>query len=310
MAKPMKKSDSGMMSEEDICCEPGMSCCGDYACDAHGGRKSHAKQFTRVAAGLLFLVLAIWVGLQIWGNPWYKNIRAEFTATPYARTITVDGEGKVTVKPDIARISLSVASAGKTVKEVTDDNNKKMNAVVDELKKLGVKPEDIQTSSYYLNPEYDYGYPPVVYSNAVEKEVAAAAERSVPKIIGYTLNQTVDVKIRDLTKSDQVIDRSIAAGANQVGSLSFDLDDASQVKKDARKEAFGKAREKAEEMAGAAGVKLGKVVTFSEGYNAYPMPYANFSMRAGDVAESAVAPALEPGSKEFTINVSVTYEIE
>lgn len=310
MAKPMKKMDPDMMPEDNMYCEPGMACCGDYGCDTHGEKKNHARQFTRVAAGLLFLLLALWVGMQIWGNPWYKNIRAEFTATPYARTITVDGEGKITVKPDIARISLSVASAGKTVKEVTDDNNKKMNAVVDELKKLGVKPEDIQTSSYYLNPEYDYGYPPVVYANEVDKEVAAVAERSVPKIIGYTLNQTVDVKIRDLTKSDQVIDRGIAAGANQVGSLSFDLDDASKVKKDARMEAFRKAREKAEEMAGAAGVKLGRVVTFSEGYNAYPMPYANFSMRAMDTAESAVAPAIEPGSKEFTINVSVTYEID
>jgi len=306
MAKANRNmEDEMMMPEDQQCCEAGMSCHGDdMGCESGHKARSNSKRFVRGAAGLLFLMMALWIGLQIWGNPWYKNIRAEFTSAPYARTITVEGEGKLSVKPDIARISLSVASAGKTVKAVTDDNNKKMNAVIDEMKKLGLKAEDIQTASYNLYPEYDYNRPVVYSDNKI------AVESTSPKIIGYNLTQTVEVKIRDLTKSDEVIDRSIAVGANQVGSLNFDLDDASQLKKDVRKNAFAKAREKAEEMASAAGVKLGKVVTFSEGFGGDPMPYANFAMKAMDSAEGSVAPSIEPGSKELNINVSVTFEID
>lgn len=265
----------------------------------------HSRALLRMSAGLLLLMMSLWIAVQLWGNPWYKNIRAEFTTAPYARTITVDGVGKITVKPDIAMVSLSVAAAGKTVKEVTEGGNKKMNAIVDELKKLGVKPEDMQTSQYNLYPQYDYDRP-VIYG---AEKVGVNAE-GVAKIIGYNLTQTVDVKIRDLAKSDEVLDRAIAAGANQVGALSFDLDDASMVKKDARREAFAKAHEKAQEMAAAAGVKLGRVVTFSESGGGFPMPYANFAMKALDSVEAGIAPAIEAGSKELGVNVSVTYEID
>jgi hypothetical protein len=259
-------------------------------------RPRPGKMFVAFTAGLLFLMLAIFVGVQIWGNPWFKNIKAEITAQPYARTITVDGEGKVAAKPDIAKISFSVVAAGKTVKAVTDDSNKKMNAIVDQLKGLGIKAEDIQTSEYNLYPEYNY---PTVTSSSSSK---------APSIVGYNLSQTVNVKIRDLTKSDDALDKAISAGANQVGSLTFDIDDASQVKNQAREKAFQAARTKAEQMANAAGVKLGRVVTFSESTSAMPMPYANFAMKAESA--NVAAPSLEPGSKEMNISVSVTYEIE
>ncbi len=310
MAKMTHKKMEDMMPE-DACCGSGMG--HEAGCDGHGcgGGCGHhpplAILFVKFTAGVLMLLLAIWVGMQIWVNPWYKNIRAEFTATPYARTVTVEGDGKVTVKPDIARISLSVASTGKTVKEVTDDNVQKMNAVVAELKKLGIKSEDIQTSSYDLYPQYDYN-PPLYLDNVKQQEVVD----KTPRIVGYNLNQTVDLKVRDLNKTDDVVDVATRAGANQVGSLVFDLDDLTVPKAAARKLAFDKAKAKAVQMAGAAGVSLGKVVTFSEGYSGgYPVQYANYAMRDMAVSEAAMAtPAMEPGSKEITVNVSVTYEID
>lgn len=305
MAKSSKKS----MAEEMIkdgqmpCCDQGsgsaagMCGCGMY----YGMERPHGKMFVAFAAGILFLLLSVWVGMQIWGNPWYKNIRAEFTAAPYSRTITVEGDGKVTVKPDVAMVSLSVASVGKTVKEVTEDNNKKMNAIINEVKSLGVKAEDIKTTGYDLYPQYDY-YTPI--DNKVQPQA--------PKILGYNLNQSITVKIRDLSKSDEVLQKGVDAGANQIGSLVFDLDDSSGVKREARKMAFDKAKDKAEQMANAAGVKIGKVVTFSEGFGGGYMPqYANYAMKTMDMSEGAVAGAsVEAGSKEYTVNVSVTYEIE
>lgn len=294
---------------DGMCCMDGMGCgggCGG-ACapmmePPHHGKGG--KMLLAFSASVFLLLSAVWVGMQVFGNPWYKNIRAEFTAAPYNRTITVDGMGKVSAKPDLARVSLSVVATGKTVKAVTEDGNKKMTAVIEQVKSLGIKPEDIQTTGYYLNPEYDYNTP-VIYD-----KVGMPVSKQ-PTIIGYSLTQSIDVKVRDLTKSDDVIDKATTAGANQVGSLSFELDDASGVKTQAREIAFKKAREKAEMMARAAGVKLGNVVTFSEGSGGYPMPYSNFAMKAMDSSGGeSTAPSIEAGTQELNISVSVTYEIE
>lgn len=271
-------------------------CCADMSAHHMHSRHHRGGKFAKCAAGILFLVLAVGAGSQLLGNPWYKNIKAEFTSQPYARTITVEAEGKVTVKPDIAKVDLTVVSTGKTVKEVTQDSNTKMAAITSTMKNLGIKPEDLQTTSYSLNPTYP-PYDPNKYGVDVQT------------ITGYSINQTLSVKIRDLAKTDDVLDQAVSSGANQVGQLTFDLDDASQVKSDARKMAFDKAKDKAKEMSGAAGVKIGKVVTFSESTNGYAVPYANFAVKAMS-DEASVAPSVEAGSKEFTINVSVTYEIE
>lgn len=247
-------------------------------------------------AGSVFLVsAAVMLVWQMAGPSWFKNIKAEVTNQPYARTITVSGEGKISAKPDIANVSLSVVSKAATVKLVTADNNTKMNAVLSAVKGLGVDAKDITTSQYSLYPEYDYNY----------------LGRGTNKIIGYNLTQEITIKVRDLEKVDEILDSGTKAGANQVGSLVFDIDDAGPVKKQAREMAFTKAREKAQEMASQAGVSLGRVVTFSEDTPIYPVPYYNFAMEARAMdAGAAEAPSVEPGQKELTMNVSVTYEIE
>ncbi len=256
------------------------------------------KKFVHVAGGIFLLCASAIFLWQMTGPSWFKNIKAEVTSQPYARTITVDGEGKVTSKPDIATITFSVISEGTTVKDVTADGNTRMGAVVEAVKKLGVDPKDIMTSSYYLNPVY----PQVIYEPTLRAPV-------VPKISGYSLNQSATAKIRNLDSVDDVLDAAVKAGANDVGGLSFDIDEDSALKKDARGKAFTAAREKAEEMAGAAGVKLGRVVTFSEATGGYPQPFYR-EMAFDTKAEAGAMPAIEPGSKELTVNVSVTYEIE
>jgi uncharacterized protein len=254
---------------------------------------SFAKKFMLVMAGLFLAVAAVCMVYNMARPGWYKNIKAEITSQPYARTITVSAEGKINAQPDIAYVDFSVVSQGKTVKAVRLDSNTKMNAVIDAVKKMGVDSKDITSTQYNLYPNYVY------------------AERQAPRIDGYNLTQEIKVKVRDLDKVEDILDTGIAAGANQVGQLSFDIDDPSGIKKQAREKAFATAKEKALEMTKAAGVKLGRVVTFNEnegGY--YPQPvYANYKMDMA-VAEAAGGAAIEPGSKELNINVSVTYEIE
>jgi len=251
-----------------------------------------AKKFLMVMTGLFLAVAALCMVYGVIRPGWYRNIKAEITNQPYARTITVSAEGKVNAQPDIALVNLSVVSQGKTVKAVRIDSNTKMNAVIDAVKKLGVEAKDITSTQYNLYPSYVY------------------PDKQTPRIDGYNLTQEIQVKVRDLDKVEDILDSGIAAGANQVGQLSFDIDDPSGIKKQAREKAFATAKEKALEMTKAAGVGLGRVVTFSEnegGY--YPPVYANYKMDMA-VAESAGGAAIEPGSKELNVNVSVTYEIE
>ena len=299
MAK-MRKDEmmSNDMDSHADYCDPNCGCG-----PAYGSFRPHwSKCFAALTIGVFFLGMSIIAFQQVFGNGWFENIKAEVTSQPYARTITVSGEGKIIAKPDLARVSLSVVSTGATVQAVSDDNNQKMAAIAQEIKNLGIKAEDIQTSQYNLYPQYDYNTP-IYYEGGVRTDA--------PKILGYNLSQSLDVRIRDLNLIDQVLDKGTAAGANQVGALSFEIDDDGALKQDARDQAFKIAREKADKMAQAAGVKIGRVVTFSEGFGG-PMPvYANFSRDV--MAESSaggVAPSVEVGSQELAINVSVTYEIE
>ncbi|MBI5412668.1 SIMPL domain-containing protein [Candidatus Peregrinibacteria bacterium] len=246
-----------------------------------------------MASGSLFLfVVSLFILFNGLGNPWFKNIKAEITNQPSARIISVDAEGKVTVKPDIALIDLSVVAQGKTVKAVTQEGNVKMTAVIDTVKKLGIDSKDIASTRYSLYPNYTY------------------PQNQSPQLSDYTLIQDIRVKVRVLDTVEGVLDAGIAAGANQVGQLSFDIDDPSAVKKQAWEMAFKIAKEKALEMASAADVRLGRVVTFSEGSGYQPPVYANYRLDLMAEKADSVGASIEPGSQDIMVNVSVTYEIE
>lgn len=211
-----------------------------------------------------------------------------------SRTINVSATGEAVAVPDIAQFSFSVVTEGESPEDVARENTLIMNAAIDFVKKQGVEDEDIKTSGYNLAPRYEYD-----------------RNRRQSFITGYTLTQTVSVKIRDFAKIGEILGALPGFGINQVSSLSFDIDDPDKLLNEAREEAFNKAREKAETMAEQNGVKIKRVVTFFESQGGYPpIPVyreAAFGM-GGDFA-TAPAPSVEPGSQELTVNVSVTYEI-
>lgn len=244
------------------------------------------------SASLLLLALTFCIVFSLFRSPWFENIQAQIINEPYTRTITVSAEGIVNAKPDIAVINLSVVTEGKTVKAVTQDGNAKMTAVINAVKALGVEAKDIASTQYNLYPQYYY------------------PEDRQRQLSGYSLNQNIQIKVRDLAIVEDVLDQGVLAGANQVGQLSFDIDDPSGIKKEAREKAFDIAKEKAQEMAKAAGVKLGRVVTFSEGSSYQPPVYANYTMDMMEKSAVGASATIEAGSTDININVSVTYEIE
>lgn len=202
----------------------------------------------------------------------------------------VTGEGKLSVAPDVALISLGVQASGSTVKDVQGKVNSSENAVISAVKGLGIDAKDIKTTNYSINPTYDYS-------------------SSNQKITGYQANSTVQVKVRDLNKVNLIIDAGTGAGANQVGGVTFDIDDKTKVQNEARKLAVADAKTKAEQAAATAGFSLGRLVNYQEDFGGSIRPMV--AMSAGVAKDSGPTPPtqVEPGTNEIDVMVTLSYEI-
>jgi uncharacterized protein len=206
-------------------------------------------------------------------------------------TITVSGEGKVNAKPDLVRLDLGVQTDANTVKEAQALNTKQMNAIVDALKSAGIASKDIQTSGYNIYPRIDW---------QTGKQV----------ILGYSVSQNVSVKVRDLDKVGEILGRAGDLGANQVGGIQFTVDDPTKLEEEARAKAIDDARKKAEQLADQLGLRIVKVVTFSEsGEYPTPVPMYAKAMEAGARDMAASAPSIESGSLDIVNHVNVTFEV-
>lgn len=209
-----------------------------------------------------------------------------------SRTISVSAEGKITVEPDIAKLSFSVVSEGIDPEALAQDNIKKMNSAIDFIKSQGVDSKDIKTVQYDLSPRYEYD------------------EKSRKSFIsGYQMTQTILVKIRDLVKPAKILSGLPELGINQINSISFDIDEPEKYLAEARNQAFAKAGQKAEQMAKTNNVKLGKIINFSEYQAGGPILYYE-TLGLGGAGAVKAAPSIQPGSQEVTVSVSITYELK
>lgn len=267
-----------MDNEQKECCEAGKVC---WRC---GFKMKH----------LITLVVILGaIGLGV------VSLVRDRIVNPMRYQVSFTASAKVFAKPDIAQISLAVKTdrqkdAATAVKANTD----KMNAVVAKVKEAGINEKDIQTSAYNLTPEYDY---PLNVGRGV--------------LAGYSVYQEVIVKIRDLDKVGKVIETATAAGSNQVGGISFTIDDLTNLKNQARAEAVDKAKEQAKAMSKLTGIRLGKLVNVWEN-SANPMPYmdasySNKTMSMGIGGGGAVAaPEIQVGQNEISVEVTLSYEVK
>jgi len=255
---------------------------------------------------LLVLSLSYLVGMY----KTYKDIRAE------RKTISISAEGKVLAAPDLASLTVSVVTDGKDSKAVSDENTKKVNAILDFVKSKGIKSDDLETANYALVPKYYYPYDyPRIPCPAVSDVVPPVSFPCPPKyalIVGYELNQSVNVKVRDFSVLGDIISGSIERGANQVSGVNFSIEDPDKIKNEARQKAIESARARAEDLARTAGIGLGKVLTFSEGNLFYPQPvYMNSGVAISSEKTAGVpAPRIEPGTQEVSVTMNVTFELD
>jgi uncharacterized protein YggE len=227
-----------------------------------------------------------------------------------ARTLTVSSEGKTTAAPDLAEVSFSVVSQGKDPNALNADNNQKMSAVIDFVESLKIASSDIATTNYDLEPNYPTAVNEIYPTNGpMVPSVPSAINANT--IIGYTLTQSVEVKVRDFTNIAKLLGGLPPLGINQIGGVTFTFDNPDNVIAIARADAMTKARAKAAEMASEAGVSLGKVVSVQEYGNipVYPMMNAASPMVAGGVSSASVAPTIEPGTQDITDQVTIIYSL-
>jgi len=219
---------------------------------------------------------------------------------PYT-SFSVSGEGRVTAIPDIAEISATILTEGGTdLATLQKQNSDKGNAVIAFVKEKGVEAKDVKTQNYIIEPRYQYT--PCSYEYG---RVCPPAE-----IVGYSIRQTVSIKVRDFNMIGEILKGVVDRGANSVSGPSFTIDDPKETQAQAREEAMADAREKAQAIAKAAGFKLGKIQYISEGG---PVPYYGVGIgMGGDAIKTfeAAPPTVEPGSQEVVVNVNIQYEIK
>jgi uncharacterized protein YggE len=236
----------------------------------------------------------------------------ESSLTP-ARTLTVSAQGKTTAAPDLAEVSFSVISQGPTADTLNAANDQKMTAAIDFVKSLGIASSDITTTNYDIEPNYETNTVTVPFfgsSSAVPTITVPVRTTSSSTITGYTLTETVLVKIRDFTNIAKLLGGLPPLGINQVSGVTFTFNDPDTFLAVARADAMIKARAKAAEMAAEAGVSLGKVMSVQEYGNIPVFSPVNYRMASPMATEAASTPTIEPGTQDITDQVTMVYELK
>ncbi|HXF84810.1 MAG TPA: SIMPL domain-containing protein [Anaerolineales bacterium] len=211
-------------------------------------------------------------------------------ALPPVRTLSVTGSGEAYLVPDIAYIYVGVHTEAPNASEAVKENNAQTEKVIQALRDFGIDAKDIRTTNFSIWP--------------IERYDPSTGLPSGEKT--YSVDNTVYVTVRDLEKLGELLDTVIAAGANTVNSIQFDVANKDEALRQARAEAVKDAEARAQELAEAAGVQLGEIQNISF-LDAQPIPL--FGGKGGGAAEAASVP-IQPGQLTFTVTVTITYEIK
>jgi len=246
-----------------------------------------------------FCLVAVFLGSLIWYNG--QKIRLQQAGAN--KTIAISGEGKVIAKPDIAELNFGVITQNVDSAKAQTDNDAKMKVLVDFLKEQGIEAKDITTTTYNLEPQYNYNY----------CKVSASDYRSCPpKITGYQLTQRVVVKIRDFSKINTIVGSLGSKGANDISQITFSVDGLSGYQLQAQVAAIEEVMKKKATLEKATGIRIGQVLSISDGssvpmYNYKTLDAASSQGMGGNsVNESSI----NPGSQEIISRQTIIFSLE
>jgi uncharacterized protein YggE len=207
-------------------------------------------------------------------------------------TVRVVANASITVKPDLAEVDLGVSTDKPTAAAATSENARKMEQIVAAMKKEAGQGGEVKTVGFEVNPRYG--------------EPRPNSDRQ--PVVGYTVTSTVRVRTGDVNAAGRILDAAFKLGANNVQRVAFLLKDQEPAQAEALKQAAGKARGRASAMASALGLKVGPVVTISEGY-AEAMPIEGGAEAGLMRTMKMPATPIEAGSLEVRATVTVVFAL-
>ena len=219
-----------------------------------------------------------------------------------APSVTVTGAGQVSGAPDLAHVAAGVVAEAPRAADAVQQASAAMQKVIAALDKAGIDKKDVQTSRFDVSP---------VYADTPR------TGRGTPQITGYRASNQVQVEVRGVDTAGRaapgplsqrvggVLDALVAAGANDVGGVTFGIAEPAPLQDEARKKAIADARRKAELYAAATGATLGRVLAIDESGGAAPPMPVRYRMEAAAAAPVPIA----PGELDLGVNVVVTWAL-
>ena len=240
---------------------------------------------------LLVVALALLIGAVAAGG---IGRAAAQEATPVAGTetpkVSVNGEGVVTITPDTATVTVGIDITNEALGEAQRLADEQMAEIIAALKAAGIADADIQTANYSVSVLRNF-----------DNNSGAQGE-----VTGYQVSNQVNVKIRDIDQVGAILDTVVGEGANSIYGISFYVDDPSRAISQARELAVQDAKRKADELAAAAGLTVGRLLLLSESSAGAPVPVTYAEDAA---AQRAGGAPIEVGSTEVRVDVQATYEL-
>lgn len=261
--------------------------------------RSFYNEFKSPIVTILIIFVALFVYTTVAGPIPFSINSIQTTKTDL---FTVDGQGEASAVPDQATVYFGVTSSASTVSQAQDNANKAADKLINAIKQQGILDKDIRTTNYSVTPNYGKTNP--------QPLIMMPERGGGDNITGYTVSQNLEVKIKPIDKVNKVIDIATANGANMVGGINFSLSDDLQksLENKARVQAVQEAKSKAQALANAAGIRLGKVINVTEGSNyPRPLPMAANALKAEGSTDTSQT-NVTPGENSVSVNVTIYYQ--
>ena len=217
---------------------------------------------------------------------------------PTVSRIEVEGEGTVYRAPDLATTQLTVLRNAPTAAEGLAEVNKAIGDVSAAMAEFGVEKRDLRTVGFQISPQYQY-------------DNRQDGPQAPPKLVGYEVRNTLSVKVRDLSKLGALLDKAVTLGVNEGGSIQFEIDNPTEATQEARRLAVVDAKARAQTLAEASGLKLGRVLLIQDGAirrePSPPIPFAEMKLAA---APASGRVPVEIGENAVRADIRVVYEMQ
>lgn len=250
---------------------------------------------------LLLLVLSFFFVVKTMGE--IRSYRFIGSDVRPANTIVVTGKGEIFAVPDTATFNVTVTEESLNTAEAQEKVTIKMNSVIDLLKEAGIEEKDIKTVDYNLYPRYEY-------EKGQTQNGLVYYTNNERVLVGYEVTHTISVKVRDSKKAGEIVGKVGGVKVSNISAISFVSEDDEALMSEARKLAIVDAKAKAKSLSKDLGVRLGRLVEFSDASNQYyPMAVREDAYGKGDGDAVAPAPELPVGENKIISQVYLTYEI-